>query len=84
MNPLLPNAWEWTLTGVGVLACLLLVAALIDVARSSARPRTVVLASALLVVLPVVGPAVWFLVRILRSREDLSAEAPDGRTAREG
>ncbi|MET1034529.1 MAG: hypothetical protein ABWX68_04750 [Arthrobacter sp.] len=84
MNPLLPNAWEWTVTGLGVLVCVLLVAALIDVARSSVRPRTGVLASVLLVVLPVVGPAVWFLVRVLRSREDRAIDAPGGRSVRDG
>ncbi|MDK1359102.1 PLDc N-terminal domain-containing protein [Arthrobacter sp. zg-Y1219] len=62
-NPVVPTQWEFTVLGIGVLALLLFVMALIGIARSH---HLTGLAQAVwvLVVLafPVIGPFLWFLI----------------------
>ncbi|MET4061309.1 hypothetical protein ABIB35_002879 [Arthrobacter sp. UYP6] len=62
-NPVIPNQWEGTVLVIGVLALLLVVVVLIDIARSH-QLTGVVRAVWVLVVLafPVVGPLLWFLL----------------------
>ena len=73
-NPVIPQQYDisWTIALVAVLA--LMAAAVVSVVRNSARmslPATVVWIVGV-VVLPVLGPLVWFLVgrRDLRRRPD--------------
>ena len=62
-NPVIPNQWEFTVLGIGVLSLLLFVVVLIDIARSH---HLTGLAQAVwvLVVLafPMIGPLLWFLI----------------------
>ena len=62
-NPVIPTHWEFTVIGVGVLALVLFVLVLIDIARSR-RVTGLVRAVWVLVVLvfPVVGSLLWLLV----------------------
>ena len=62
-NPVIPTQWEFTVLGIGVLALLLFVVALIDIARSH-HLTGLARAVWVLVVLafPVVGPLLWFLI----------------------
>jgi threonine/homoserine/homoserine lactone efflux protein len=62
-NPLIPNQWEYTVLGLGVLTLLLFVVAIIDIARSRhlsglARAVWVLIALAF----PLVGAALWFAI----------------------
>ncbi|GAA2174967.1 hypothetical protein GCM10009784_15470 [Arthrobacter parietis] len=62
-NPLIPNQWEFTVLGIGMLALFLFVVALIDIARSRhltglARAVWVLVVLAL----PLVGPLLWLVI----------------------
>lgn len=62
-NPVIPTQWELAVLGIGVLALLLFVVALFDIARShhlTGLSRAVWV----LVVLafPMAGPLLWFLI----------------------
>lgn len=62
-NPIVPTQWEFTVVGIGVLALLLFVAAVIGIARSH---HLTCLAQALWVLVvfafPVIGSLLWFLI----------------------
>ena len=62
-NPIIPTQWEFTVLGIGILALLLLVVAVIGIARSH-HLTGLARAVWVLVVLafPVIGPLLWFLV----------------------
>lgn len=62
-NPVIPNHWEFTVLGLGVLALLLFAVVLIDVARSRHLAGLARAAWVLVVlVFPVIGPLLWVLV----------------------
>ena len=79
-NPVIPTQWEVTVLGIGVLALVLFVVVLIDIARSRhlTGPAQAVW---VLVVLafPVIGPLLWFLMgrRTSASRRDASRNPAD-------
>ncbi len=63
LNPVIPNAWELTVQGVGVLAVTIVVVALISIARSRHLTSTAQAVWVLIVLaFPVLGPASWFVV----------------------
>jgi hypothetical protein len=62
-NPIVPTQWEFTVLGIGLLALLLFVAAVIGIARShhltgTARALWVLVVPAF----PVIGSFLWFLI----------------------
>lgn len=77
-NPIIPNPWEVTVLGIGVLALLLIVVVLVDIARAHhlsglARAVWVLIALAF----PLVGPILWFLI----GRRDNPRNRATGHTA---
>lgn len=62
-NPVVPTQWEFTVLGIGVLALVLFVVVLIDVARSRHLTGPAQALWVLVVLaLPVIGPLLWFLM----------------------
>jgi hypothetical protein len=63
-NPLIPNLWESTaVLGIGLLALLLFVAVLVDIARARHLSRLAKAAWVLIaLVFPLLGPALWFFI----------------------
>lgn len=62
-NPIIPNQWELTILGIGVLALVLFVVVIIDIARSrhiTGLARAVWLLVVL--VFPLVGPLLWLSI----------------------
>ena len=62
-NPVIPTQWEFTVLGIGVLALVLFVVVLIDIARSHhlsglARAGWILVVFAF----PMIGPLLWFLI----------------------
>ncbi len=62
-NPLIPNHWEFTVLGIGLLVLLLFAAVLVDIARARhlsglAKAVWVLIALAF----PLLGPVLWFLI----------------------
>ena len=77
-NPLIPNQWEYTVLAIGMLALLLFVVVLIDIARSRhlsglARAVWVLIALAF----PLVGAVLWFVI----GRRDNARGRDSARTA---
>lgn len=62
-NPVIPTQWEFTVLGIGVLALLLFVVALIDIARSHHLTGAAQAVWVLVVLaFPVIGPLLWFVI----------------------
>ncbi|MFB9796651.1 PLDc N-terminal domain-containing protein [Arthrobacter citreus] len=74
-NPVIPNRWEFTVLGIGVLALLFLIVAVIGIARSRHLSGTAQ-AVWILVVLafPVAGPILWLAIGRRSTTTDRDAE----------
>ncbi|MGZ1490699.1 PLD nuclease N-terminal domain-containing protein [Brevibacterium sediminis] len=71
-NPLLPAAYDVIWSGVVVLLVVLLIWAMVSIARSGLDPRVRLVWAIIVLLLPVVGPICWFVARPQKSNTSLS------------
>ena len=71
-NPLLPAAYDVIWSGVVVLLVVLLIWAMVSIARSRLDPRVRLVWAMVLLLLPVVGPICWLIARPQKSDTSLS------------
>ena len=71
-NPLLPAAYDVIWSGVVVLLVVLLIWAMVSIARSRLDPRVRLVWAMVLLLLPVVGPICWLAARPQKSDTILS------------
>ena len=71
-NPLLPAAYDVIWSGVVVLLVVLLIWAMVSIARSGLAPRVRLVGAIIVLLLPVVGPICWLIARPQKSDTSLS------------
>ena len=71
-HPLLPAAYDVIWSGVVVLLVVLLIWAMVSIARSRLDPRVRLVWAMVLLLLPVVGPICWLIARPQKSGTSLS------------
>ena len=71
-HPLLPAAYDVIWSGVVVLLVVLLIWAMVSIARSRLDPRVRLVWAMVLLLLPVVGPICWLAARLQKSDTILS------------
>lgn len=71
-HPLLPAAYDVIWSGVVVLLVVLLIWAMVSIARSRLDPRVRLVWAMVLLLLPVVGPICWLIARPQKSDTSLS------------
>ena len=71
-NPLLPAAYDVIWSGVVVLLVVLLIWAMVSIARSRLDPRVRLVWAIIVLLLPVVGPICWLIARPQKSDTSLS------------
>ena len=71
-HPLLPAAYDVIWSGVVVLLVVLLIWAMVSIARSRLDPRVILVWAMVLLLLPVVGPICWLAARPQKSDTILS------------
>ncbi|WP_167194453.1 PLD nuclease N-terminal domain-containing protein [Brevibacterium pigmentatum] len=74
-NPLLPAAYDVIWSGVVVLLVVLLIWAMVSIARSGLDPRVRLVWAMIVLLLPVVGPICWLIARPQKSDTSLSGRA---------
>ena len=71
-NPVLPAVYDVIWSGVVVLPVVLLIWAMVSIARSGLDPRVRLVWAIIVLLLPVVGPICWFVARPQKSDTSLS------------
>ena len=71
-HPLLPAAYDVIWSGVVVLLVVLLIWAMVSIARSRLDPRVRLVWAMIVLLLPVVGPICWLIARPQKSDTSLS------------
>lgn len=71
-NPLLPAAYDVIWSGVVLVLVVLLIWAMVSIARSGLDPRVRLVWAIIVLLLPVVGPICWFVARPQKSNTKLS------------
>ena len=71
-NPLLAAAYDVIWSGVVVLLVVLLIWAMVSIARSGLAPRVRLVWAMIVLLLPVVGPICWLIARPQKSGTSLS------------
>ena len=71
-HPLLPAAYDVIWSGVVVLLVVLLIWAMVSIARSRLDPRVRLVWAIIVLLLPVVGPICWLIARPQKSDTSLS------------
>ncbi|WP_228278190.1 PLD nuclease N-terminal domain-containing protein [Brevibacterium limosum] len=71
-NPLLPASYDVMWSGIVLLLVVLLIWAMVSIARSGLDPRVRLVWAIIVLLLPVVGPICWFIARSQKSDTGLS------------
>ncbi|MCU4296707.1 PLDc_N domain-containing protein [Brevibacterium permense] len=71
-NPLLPAAYDVIWSGIVLLLVVLLIWAMVSIARSGLDPQVRLVWAIIVLLLPVVGPICWFVARPQNSDSSLS------------